>query len=207
MKKRILSQPTPMKKHLLAAILTISLGSAYGAVITLETTFDNSWNAPAGIPVGNGFFSYTADTAFADGNYGWSSFSDASIYIAFSNGSIFTQNDLEDNPFDTGLGVQISQGQFNFTTLGLASRANGGAADFQNVNGDVLSTSPNEPNQSYGGVAAMYVMNSGVQEYGGTYGVGASSATIAPPPAIPEPSTFGLGAIGMLMVLRRKKTA
>jgi len=199
-----------MKKHLLVAIIAFTLGSASAGAITLETTFDNSWNGGgAGVPVGNGFFSYTADTALADGNYDWSSFLNASVYIAFSNGSIFTQNDFSDNPVTTGLGVEISNGQFNFTTLRLAPRTNGGAADFRNLNGDVLSTSPNNPNEGYGGVAAMYYMDGGVN-YGGTYGVGASAATIAPPSSIPEPSTyalFGVGAIGMLMVMRRKRTA
>jgi len=197
-----------MRKTLLAAILTISLGSAFGAVITLETTFDNSWNGPAGVPVGNGFFSYTADTALVDGNYDWSSFLNPTIYIAFSNGPVFTQNDLSENPFATGLGVQISQGQFNFTTLQLAPRTNGGSADFTNLSGDVLSTSPNQPNQPYSGVAAMYFMNSsgGGQNYGGTYGVGASPATIAPP--VPEPSALSLLAVGLggLAMMRRRRS-
>ncbi len=185
----------------------MSLSSA--AVITLETTFDNSWNGGGvGVPVGNGFFSYTADSAFTDGNYSWNSFVNPTIYIEFSNGSIFTQNNLADNPFTTGLGVQLSQGQFNFTTLALTPRANGGSADFYNLSGDVLSTSPNNPNQKYGGVAAMYYMNrSGGATYGGTYGVGASPATVAPPSSVPEPSTyalFGIGALALVIAYRRK---
>ena len=199
-----------MKKAFLAAILTISLGSAFGAVITLETTFDNSGNGapgsvpdPAGVPVGNGFFSYTADTALVDGNYDWSSFLNPTIYIAFSNGLVFTQNDLLQN---SGLGVQISQGQFNFTTLTPAPTQWGGSADFTNPSGDSLTTSPNQPNQSYGGVAAAYyTISTGFPAYRGSYGVGASPATITPP--VPEPSALSLLAVGLggLAMMRRRR--
>ena len=200
-----------MKKTILALVLAAGLtsfaGNAKASVITLETTFENSWNGgDAGVPVGNGFFSYTADTAMADGNYNWSSFLNPSVYISFSNGSIFTQNDFQDNPVTTGLGVQISNGQFNFTTLKLAPRSGGGAADFKNLNNDTLSTSPNNPNEGWYSDAAAYMMRGSVN-YGGIYGLGSSAATIAPPGAIPEPSTYallGIGALALVVAYRRK---
>ena len=206
-----------MSRNLLIAALSLgSAAASQAATITHTATYDNSSNGNSGATgvVSNAFFTYEASAILANGNYTWSSFVNPSLYIVFSNGSVFTHADFADTT--TNLGVEILSGQFAFTTS-TGMEAFGGSADFVNAAGNILSHSPNEPGQSYNfgpnNVYAAYFMklSSDIESdfYAGGYGIGSAAVTISNP-AIPEPSTYGLILGGLALAgaaIRRRKSA
>ncbi len=204
-----------MKKIVLYILAAgLFLCSASAQTWNLYTSFDNSFKGGTpGEVVGTGTFTYECPSALDNGSYLLSSLTGVAMSFSFINGSTFTLSDLLADPYSANVGVDINNGQFNFTTT-RPDGLSGGAVAFQNTAGDYFSVSPNRPGQSYGfGFGhAGYGMHTGdgisygigPSTYEGSYGIGSA------PASVPEPSTyalFGLGAIGMLMVLRRKKTA
>ena len=197
----------------------ILAGSASAATFTLQDTFNNQMNGgDPGVVVGNGFFSYDAASPLADGSYSLSSFASPSLSVTFNNGATFGLGDLESDPVNPGIGIDVVGNQFNFTVLTPNSITHG-SADFLNAANNHLSLSPNQPGQSYGilNVHAAYFLDlvntgdgGGSHDLYGAYGIGSPAATIDPPILAPEPTTYallGLSAIGLLIRRRTAKVA
>jgi hypothetical protein len=197
-----------MKKTILYGLAAgLILCSASAQTWTLYSTFDNSFNGGTpGDEVGTGTFSYECPSELANGSYLLSSFTGLAMDFSFINGSTFSLSDLVADPYSANVGVDINNGQFNFTTT-RPDGLSGGAVAFQNTAGNYFSVSPNRPGQSYGfgyGYAA-YGMGingmGGASTYEGAYGIGSA------PASVPEPSTyalFGLGALALIIAYRRK---
>ena len=200
-----------MKKHLLALALVAGLSSLAGNVQaeTLLNTF--SYNLPMNLG-DSAYFSFSDPSTPV-----YSSTAPASNYIYFN-------------------GQSPLYGQYSFTQVGLYQPTSLGVKHIPLAAGDVISSSTsfltgwqsaNLILFGTGNYYAAFKSMDGADTYYGYFQFSSANSgadttlqsisisTTANTPVtivntVPEPSTyalFGIGAIGMLMVLRRKKTA
>jgi hypothetical protein len=101
-------------------------------------------------------------------------------------------------------GAEVSSYQFNQSFIILSQNNAGGVAQPFSVTGNTLSGQEASGTIQFTGTFTSLSWTVPAPEYYSGWNIGVTSASV------PEPSTyalFGIGAIGMLMVMRRKKTA
>lgn len=171
---------------------------AQAATYELFTNFDATYDSTLTPPyVGSGRLSYQYDPGVGplpDGTYDWTSLTGLDLLLTISyGGSTFswTHNDLL-NPVSE-VNVEIRGNYFFFSNdNGSGSTHHLGSADFENGNGEVLSTEPYSPTDGplHGGgvLTPLYSMlpsPTSPPVIQGNYGV------------IPEPASYG-AALGLL---------